>query len=465
MQATSKFSHSCWVIATVAAAIGACSESKSGPSLASSNFANATTDGQSATGTTDATASQGDGNAAASDGGTVDAAPALPESNKETLKYFEDLLTAVCTKAQACKSVAFHFASIALCKQALAAQFRPEHWALLVGQGKALLSIDNSIQCLKDVAAVCDALHGPPLKACILAVHGTVQKNKPCTAGLCVTTVCQSAGGACGVCVDAISEGNTCGFTWQCNPGQVCAGGLCKTPGTVSALGKCSDTSDCVLSSFCGPGALCAPRLAAGTACTPKQAPCKAGLACRTDAAGNATCGPAGKQGEECYGPKVTKHIASECEAGLVCSGAAAAGKVTGFKGKCLPLRFAGEACESTTQCGPQFAACIAQKCAPWPAAGHLCLHDATLSSAAICAAGHWCNPTTDTCQAGGTSAMACDSFFAQCVAGQFCNNSLACQPVGGIGASCDLATGYGCLPQLMCDDDAKCRTWPQCLP
>ncbi len=446
--------------------VSACGGGATGPSLGSGT--SGSMDGGGTAGGSDSTGAAGTGDTQASggvDSAANDVVVALPQTSPETQQFFDELATAVCAKAAACKSALYHYSSPEACKAALLADWKAEHLALLVGQGKMLLSVDNAIQCKKDIAAKCDALAGPPLSSCILAVHGAVQKGKPCIPGGCATTVCQSAGGFCGVCTDAIAEGNTCAKTAHCNPGQVCAGGLCKVPGTVPNLGKCTHTSDCVATSYCGPGGQCAPRLEAGKPCTPKEAGCKSGVVCRVNADAAASCAAPGKAGEACYGLKVTGNIASECEAGLRCIPPSDAFKSSLPKGKCLPLATPGQPCESALQCGKGEAVCTAGKCAPLPGKGQPCAVAPELTDALVCAPGHLCDAASKTCQPGPAVGMACGASWVRCPAGQWCGPSSVCVALGGIGAKCDLAVGEGCLPQLTCDEDAKCRAWPQCLP
>ncbi len=445
----------------------ACGGVGTGPSLGSGS--SGSLDGGGGTGTSaDSAQESGTGDTtggATSDSAASDVLIALPQSSPETTQFFDELASAACAKAAACGSALLHFSSPEACKAALLADWKAEYLALLVGQGKMVLSVDNAIQCKKDVAAKCDALAGPPLASCILAVHGAAQKGKPCIPGGCATTVCQSAGGFCGVCTDAIAEGNTCAKTAHCNPGQVCAGGLCKVPGTVPNLGKCTQTSDCVAASYCGPGGQCAARLEVGKPCTPKEAGCKAGLVCRVQADATASCAAPGKVGEACYGLKVTSHIASECEPGLRCIPPPDAFKSSLPKGKCLALAKLGQPCEFALQCGKGEAVCSAGKCAPLPGKGQLCASAPELTDDPLCAPGHLCDPASKTCLPGPAVGMACASFPARCPAGQWCSANQTCAPLGGIGAKCDLATGQGCLAALTCDEDAKCRAWPTCLP
>lgn len=451
-----------WLMAAV---VLGCAGGSAGPSLGSGNSAGRGTGASDAAGSGGDAASSAATDSASGDdaAGGADAAPAkLPELSKEVLDFGDKLAAAVCKKAADCQSAAFHFGSLELCKQKVLAGWHLEHWALLVGQGKAVLSGDNAPKCIADLSATCDALWGPPSSACRIALHGTAQKSQPCTQGLCATTVCLSSAGLCGSCADATADGGTCSGDATCDPAFVCAGGVCKAVGSVKAGGPCSHDYDCAAGSACV-AKTCAARLAEGSPCKIGSKPCKAGLVCRADKPDGApNCQAPAKQGQACFQVKLTKNADNECDTGLRCSFEGDLSKVSVPQGTCLPLAKFGDACKSVFQCGP-YAVCQGGKCKPFPAAGEACASEPNLQSEPICGDGLVCNTGTGKCKAGGKSGEYCTD-SGGCQTGYFCDDKLTCRPLGLIGAKCDYGAQTGCDPALQCDEDNTCRMQPKCL-
>ncbi len=376
------------------------------------------------------------------------------------VKWYDQLATALCEKAAACKSTHYHYGSVALCKEVILSGMPVQRQALLVAKGNMVWNHDEAAACVKWAGAVCDALDLPPNADCINAVRGKALTNRACAGTSCKIGSCQTIGN-CGACVSPVTESNQCKNTSYCEPGYVCAGGTCRQPGSQIALAGCSNDFDCKSELFCDKKQ-CAPRLGEGGACTATaKAPCKGGLVCRPNDAGASQCKPPGKQGEVCHQVKATAQQESECSTGLRCAFESELAKMSVPTGKCLPQSDFGQPCVSVFQCGA-FALCLAGKCQPYPPADTVCGREPNIGSEGLCAKGAVCDEAANTCVAAPTSGKKCIDMTG-CAPGHFCNGGV-CKQLGGVGAPCDPGQTH-CHPALLCDEDNICRELPACLP
>ena len=152
-------------------------------------------------------------------------------------------------------------------------------------------------------------------KAGTLATGAACNVDAQCQSGHCDVGSPLAKGNGCGVCVDAIPEGDTCSEDrLTCAIGTFCVGSP-ESPNT----GRCKKV-----------------RLAgANEACNGFDIGCRSGLICASVNGAQASCIPAVAVGESCKDDAM-------CAKGAFCHLQT---------GKCTPLAKAGEACDSQTPC------------------------------------------------------------------------------------------------------------------
>jgi len=263
-------------------------------------------------------------------------------------------------------------------------------------------------------------------------------------------TTCEDADPACGGLVPTRAPGERCGHPAACTEG-LCTGATCPTTCMVG-LGEddpCDAPSDCARGLTCR-DALCAPRIAAGEACSglldciegtvcdgtcqtlseaPEGEPCDGfvTLCSRWLRCVGATCVRGGDPGDACDFDNPCR-LEATCEAGV-----------------CVERVLPGAPCDATVLC-PRSHACVEGSCSPRPLEGDACAPDRSCLAGAC---------VDDVCTLRESPET--------CAAGPECRSSLCirdlCEPAPAIGERCVA----GCAP------GGECRFVPgearQCRP
>ena len=256
-------------------------------------------------------------------------------------------------------------------------------------------------------AASCDV----QLAACTLP-SGTLAEGATCSSNAdCRSSYCKSA-------VSTESVPTARGFCGVCAP-RGAAGAACT--GWFNAH-ECDANTTCDTSQL-----KCAPLRDSGAACS-FSAACKPGLVCL----GHQKCGAPQPAGADCGLPE-------ECATGLTC-----------VAGSCAPRQAAGAACVVASECSVG-TTCIAKKCAAPLPEGGTCTRDAECQVGLSCGLAHKCVARK----------------FAK--GGEKCDKTTVCELVDG--CPFDPTTGTGTCPTVLpdgtacdpsslsttCDFDARC--------
>jgi hypothetical protein len=234
------------------------------------------------------------------------------------------------------------------------------------------------------------ALDGLLLDECAAFVP-RVQDGAACgSTAECSGGWCKTANTCPGTCTRFIPVGGACTPESRCQPGSLCASGICRRDaglGESCAAGvRCDPDSN----TYCGPESRCVERRTSGACTRPEE--CAAGHVCaRTQPElrdqSPRECRPVKSQGEECQPGAQECELLHYCDAGTR---------------RCRPWPGAGSACGDVNDTG-EFALCLGARCAlgsffqlicqPYLAPGERCLSDLDCGGAAACRQGA-CTPT-----------------------------------------------------------------------
>ncbi|MGK0359323.1 MAG: hypothetical protein ACI9U2_001625 [Bradymonadia bacterium] len=168
---------------------------------------------------------------------------------------------------------------------------------------------------------------------------GTQDNARP----LCGEVTC-STGQFCAdesVCAPRLAVGERC-HPRQCMHALRCDLGMaspkCVVPGAVNAGGECGARADCADALVCHLGTGCGPALPEGSDCSRSQSVCRAENRCREVPDDVDRCLPPAQEGNACT-------RIDECEDGLICSSGVGGGT-------CMVARAPGEHCQIHSDCG-----------------------------------------------------------------------------------------------------------------
>lgn len=368
--------------------------------------------------------------------------PAPPPPPIDAADFMAAYTSALCDRSARCLPTAGYLDES--CKADVEASFGGEDVDAAIAAGRIVYDADAAGACVAGLAAM-DCLAEQPsdatLAACLGALSGTVQKEKPCFGTFeCAEGVCRSVtGDTCPtVCAPAAQKGEACsllsGPDCDVRKGLRCSGGVCVAP--LGEDGACVDNYGCQ-SGFVCVADVCEPLRETGFGCA-KDSSCAPGNFCIAEGDEGGICEPRVAEGGACGRNAEETNAAFRrvlCQPGLVCLGAGVAADGTSIAGTCAKAVDEGESCTVVPEGFQLFdtgckdgLVCEAGKCEKPRALGAPC------SAFFPCRAGEaYCEPMTLVCTALVPNGEAC-TFDFQC-AGGLC---------GSMGTCTDVATFCG---------------------